>query len=235
MSEQELSGSLKSLGSLLHSLLSAITQPVNYLISVASGGIFLFVLLLTKPDKDVIPVDDYYDAAEGKFVQHFDVKLKFVRNPFFKKIVVFGYEGELNYEITAMEFGSHDKILLPGAYVDEAKKGHHEITITEKSMLAKRKVPLLKIETEKDPSSSFIVGITCEILADHIDLRNINNSAVKHYPVSCPFKLSAAQRRGLISNQKVEDVYLKDNTTIIVVKEIPKARMGHPAKDSIRF
>jgi hypothetical protein len=228
-------GVLKSLGSAFESFFSNITQPANTIISIVSGAGFITILILTKPGKEVVQVDDYYDAAIGKFIQHFDVKLKFAGNPLFKKITVFEYEGEKTYEITAMEFGSHEKILVPGAYVDKPKKDHREITITEKSMLAKRKVPLLKIETENDPPVSFVVGITCTVLSDRIDLRNVNSSPVKHYPVSCSVRLSAAQRRGLMSNQKVEDVYPKDNTTVIVVREIPAARMGRPAVDSIRF
>lgn len=207
---------------------------MNTALSLVSGGIVIAAIVLTKPGKEVTHVEDYYDAALQKFIQRFDVKLRFAGNPLFPRIKVFEYEGELTYEITAMEFGFNEKLMVKGAYQDKAKKGHHVISITEKSMLSKRKVPLLRIATESEATANFVLGITSSVQGTQINLGNVNPSAIRHYSVSCA-RLTATQTKALQSNQKVEDVYRSGQSWVVVVKEIPASVLGHPATDTIRF
>ena len=203
------------------------------MISIVSGVTFILLLLLTRPGREVTPVDDYYDASLGKYVQVFDVKLRFVRNPLFGSIHVFEYVGKLKYEITAMEFGSHEKVLSQGTYKDEEKKDHREITITEKALLSKRKVPLLKVQTERYVRD-FLGNVHAKVHDNGIELKNENNSRVSHYPVMCP-SLSARAIQSLKSNSKVEDVYSEGSGWVVVVKDVPSGRLGRPGTDRIRY
>jgi hypothetical protein len=218
----------------IHWVVNVLGGVFNAAVSLVSGAVFIVIIVLTKPDKEISLVEDYYDAALGKFVQRFDVKLKFAGNPLFQRIKVFEYVGQLTYEISAMEFGSHEKLLVEGAFQDTPKKGHNEITITEKSMLSKRKVPLLRIVTAREATANYVLGITSNVQANQIDLANVNPSPIKHYPVPCT-RLSAAQKRVLLSSQKVEDVYKSGQNWVVVVKEIPAAMLGHPGTDTIRY
>jgi hypothetical protein len=206
---------------------------LNAVVSLLSGVGFFVLIILTRPDKEVIPIDDYYDASIGKFVQKFDVKLKFAGNPLFRKIMVFEYVGDLKYEITAMEFGSFEKVLVQGAYEDQKKKDHREITITEKSLLSKRKVPMLKIVTETD-AKNYLKGVSARVGAAGIVLSNENKSPVRHYPVPCT-GLTTKQANALKASPKVEDAYPDGANLKVIVKEVPAGFMDRPGTDTIRF
>ena len=218
----------------IHWVVEAFGGVLNTAISLVSGAAFIAIIVLTKPGKEINLVEDYYDAAIGKFIQRFDVKLKFAGNPLFQRIRVFDYVGQLTYEISAMEFGSYEKLLVKGAFQDKPKKDHNEITITEKSMLSKRKVPLLRIVTAREATANYILGITSNVQPSQINLANVNPSPIRHYPVPCT-QLSAAQKKALLSSQKVEDVYPAGQSWVVVVKEIPAAMLGRPGTDIIRY
>lgn len=208
---------------------SSVLESMEFWISLVLGILSLAFLILTRSRSEQRLVEHYVDDRSGRYVQIFELSLRFVGNPLFRRIKLFEYSGKTSYEITGFEFGSYDTILPKGSYEDKQDNDRREVSIKEKSLLKDRQISILRVNIETE-ASDYQGHIKVETSSERIEITNDNDRTIRNYAIHVQTLNDVGKLR---KDPKVYDAYQEGSYWVIRIKEIPARRLEQSGKEII--